>query len=543
VMTSTSADNAEQGRGIGTYLRDQAVTGLGIREFRYSRDMAVNPHLYNNINTGSVPHGVGSVWAAMIWDLYWNMVDVYGFDDDIYNGTGGNNITMQLVMDGLKLQPCSPTFLDSRDAIIAADMANNGGANYCLIWETFARRGLGTGAKVGGTVDYNTPLDCQLRLKINKTASDEINAGEILTYTIEVKNDSPDALTNLVITDQLPDGVELVESSMSCPNFNLDGSVLSIELGDMETGASLICTYDVLVSPAPFSYVVFEDDMENGITNWIATADTGTDLWEVSDKSFEGDFSWHFSNGAHISDARLTTAQEFEIAGDNPILSFWHRYDTDPNRDGGTVELSTDGGDTWNDLRFNFSQNGYNAVMLNTILTGKLGFVGRSDGYINSLVDLNEYSGETVLIRFRFTSNDTEEAEGWFVDNVKIYGDYRAITNGACVSSDLDENECGEATSVVFGDPSTSNKNIESSLGVSIFPNPTDGKVFLKLEDTTNGGATFRLNSLDGRVLKTKQVDFSNGVFEFDLADFPKGIYLIQIQTADTQVVRKVVLQ
>ena len=283
--------------------------------------------------------------------------------------------------------------------------------------------------------------------------------------------------------------------------------------------------------------------MENGIINWVATAGLGTQLWEVSDKSYEGDYAWHFANGAHDSDSRLTTASSFKIAGDNPSLSFWHRYDTDSNRDGGRVELSTDGGSTWNDLRYNFTQNGYSGVMLNSILPGKQGFVRNSDGYINTIADLSEYSGETVQIRFRFVSNDSEVADGWYVDNVKLFGDYRAITNEACVSSDLNENECGSATSVVVGDPSTSNQNLASSLGVSIFPNPTDGKVFLKLENTQKGSTIFKLNSLDGRVLKTEEVDFLDGVFEFDLSNFPKGIYLIQIQNKETQIVRKVVLQ
>ena len=46
---------------------------------------------------------------------------------------------MQLVLDGLKLQPCNPGFESGRDAILEADMLANGGANQCLIWEAFAR--------------------------------------------------------------------------------------------------------------------------------------------------------------------------------------------------------------------------------------------------------------------------------------------------------------------------------------------------------------------------------------------------------------------
>ena len=45
----------------------------------------------------------------------------FGFDADWYDGTGGNNALWQDVHDGLKLQPCTPTMVDSRDAILLAD--------------------------------------------------------------------------------------------------------------------------------------------------------------------------------------------------------------------------------------------------------------------------------------------------------------------------------------------------------------------------------------------------------------------------------------
>ena len=65
-------------------------------------------------------------------------------------------------MDGMKLQSCNPSFIDSRDAILAADRANNSGVNECLIWETFARRGLGDGAAPGGIVSFALPAACDV---------------------------------------------------------------------------------------------------------------------------------------------------------------------------------------------------------------------------------------------------------------------------------------------------------------------------------------------------------------------------------------------
>ena len=66
------------------------------------------------------------MWASIIWEVYWGLVDQYGFNPDIYDkwDTGGNNLAVQLVTDGLKLQPCSPGFVDARDAIFAADQAS-----------------------------------------------------------------------------------------------------------------------------------------------------------------------------------------------------------------------------------------------------------------------------------------------------------------------------------------------------------------------------------------------------------------------------------
>ena len=148
-------DNGEERRGIGTFVINQPTTDDGIRTYPYSTNMAINPLTFVNTNTLAVPHGVGSVWATMLWDLTWAYVDKYGFDSNLFSGNGGNNKVLQIVVDALKLQPCSPSFVDGRDAIIAADQAITGGQDYCMIWEVFARRGLGVNA-ISGDCDSAT---------------------------------------------------------------------------------------------------------------------------------------------------------------------------------------------------------------------------------------------------------------------------------------------------------------------------------------------------------------------------------------------------
>jgi len=180
MLTIKPGDQGTDGRGIGTFAQNQPITGGGIRPARYSTDFGVNGFTYANIGSQAVPHGVGFVWATMIWDLNWALIDEYGFDADLYNGTGGNNIAMQLVIDGMKLQSCSPGFVDGRDAILEADEIVNGGANRCLIWEVFARRGLGVNADQGsanstndGTANFDIPTgpDCAVVLSNNDNES------------------------------------------------------------------------------------------------------------------------------------------------------------------------------------------------------------------------------------------------------------------------------------------------------------------------------------------------------------------------------------
>lgn len=156
MLTLEPGDLGSDVRGIGTYVKGEQNTGPGIRPAPYSTDFAVNPFTYgnsNNTTTISQPHGVGFIFATALWDLNWALIDFYGGtpDPDIYNGTGGNNIAMNLVIEGLKLQPCSPGMLDGRDAILQADQLLYNGAHECLIWEVFANRGFGYSASQGSS--------------------------------------------------------------------------------------------------------------------------------------------------------------------------------------------------------------------------------------------------------------------------------------------------------------------------------------------------------------------------------------------------------
>jgi Fungalysin metallopeptidase (M36) len=161
VLTAKPTQTGPTSRPFASYV----MFGGGIRSYPYTTEMSVNPQTYASIS-GQLAHGVGEVWAETLWEMYWNLVDEYGFNPNILDSytQGGNNLALQLVMDGLKLQPCSPGFVDSRNAILLADQNLTGGVNQCLIWRAVAKRGLGQNANQGsphstfdGTQDFTVP--------------------------------------------------------------------------------------------------------------------------------------------------------------------------------------------------------------------------------------------------------------------------------------------------------------------------------------------------------------------------------------------------
>jgi cysteine-rich repeat protein len=164
------SDTGADSRGVGTYVLGQEETGRGIRTQPYSTDMTINTLTLVDIETASPPHGIGEVWAVSLWEIFWQLANAYGLDSDIFTGftgSGGSNLSLQLVMDGLKLQTCNPTFIEARDAILLAEANLTNEVNRCLLWRGFAKRGLGAGASVSSdpgllttSEDFSLPLDC-----------------------------------------------------------------------------------------------------------------------------------------------------------------------------------------------------------------------------------------------------------------------------------------------------------------------------------------------------------------------------------------------
>lgn len=137
-------------RGVDRTVSGNWLTGMpnGIRGFPYTDAF---PDSYGDLGTGRYtgPHPIGEIWCAAL---------VKATRDLIATPVGrsrGFAVAWQAVFDGLRLSPANPSFLDARDAILAAiGNLSRGGAitpseEFAALrsfWGAFAHFGIGANA-------------------------------------------------------------------------------------------------------------------------------------------------------------------------------------------------------------------------------------------------------------------------------------------------------------------------------------------------------------------------------------------------------------
>ena len=439
--TATINDGFNIARPVGTYVLNQPTTGGGIRLFRYCTNMSVNPLTYASMGVapvGTEVHNIGEIWCMALWEMTWQIIQQTGINPNLFNpaGVGGNSIAMKLVIEGMRLQPCNPGYIDSRNAILKADTLFFGSQYSCAIWTAFAKRGMGRGASQGSanSATDQTPSFIASSGVTGITESvTSVPEGFNVTYTNKVTVDNCDAIANYYVTDTLPTNVTYVSGgSYNAANRTVTFSPISLPAGAVQT-----YPFTVQVNTGTyFAPITHFTENVAGATipaTWTASSINST-VWSVSTtvnhsapNSFAAIYNVNLAN-----DLSLATANQLTITPNTvsnyTTLSFWHQYNTEEGWDGGVVEISTNNGSTWTDLGSRMIKNRYNGSLgTGSNLAGRSAFTGTSSGFVETVVNLSAYAGQQIRIRFRFGSdNNTGPVTGtggWWVDDIVIYSE------------------------------------------------------------------------------------------------------------------------
>ncbi|HLH55987.1 MAG TPA: M36 family metallopeptidase [Verrucomicrobiae bacterium] len=253
-LLSESGDDVNGNYAMGGYVTanffgEQDNYYYGIRRYPYTTDMTKNPLTFKDIDPtqadphigvpvnsilGGSPadevHNQGEVWCVTLHEMWASLVTKYGW-------AVGNELSLQLVTDGLSLAPANATFLEARDGILQADVVDTGGSDIVEIWTAFAKRGMGYSAiapdsttTIGVFESFDLPPDIAtgppdgiLEVTVSPTPGTVLFAGDTNSFFIHVRDTS--IVTNATITASI-NGTNLTfHDDGAAPDFApLDGT-------------------------------------------------------------------------------------------------------------------------------------------------------------------------------------------------------------------------------------------------------------------------------------------------------------------------------
>ena len=147
---------------------------------------------------------------------------------------------------------------------------------------------------------------------------------------------------------------------------------------------------------------------------------------------FAGTYSFFGGKGDDM-DNRMVTNLLLPSAS-NITLDFKLWYDIEEGWDFGFVQVSEDSGVTWTTLESDLMTSEHDSQAQSDIIANLPGYSGYSDGWVSDSIDLSDYAGRNIQLRFRYMTDAGTSLEGFYVDDISV------VADGSEVFSDGAEN-------------------------------------------------------------------------------------------------------
>ena len=368
-------------------------TTRGIRRAAYTVPSATVHDSYADVCAGGCEvHNDGEVWAATLWDLRTQL---------------GASITDNIVLNGMKFTPSSPSFLNARDGILQADQNLNGGANRCAIWAVFARHGMGVSA-VGNdgtthTAATNVPTDCggTCSFSISPTSASVAAGGATGSVSVTAgAGCNWTAMSNAAF-------ITITAGASGTGSGTVSYSVASNASTASRTGTLTIAGQTFTVTQAGTTGGGVELITNGGF-------ESGTTPWIISGQVTRSTGSFPHSGVAYmiLGGVNSTTGTLYEQitipSGTSPNLTFWLNVTTGEAAGASVFD------------RLFIEVRNTSGTLLGTLATFSNQNSGTSGVYVlRGGYNLGAFAGQTVRIQFRSTQ-DSSLPTSFRVDDVSV---------------------------------------------------------------------------------------------------------------------------
>ncbi|PFA66817.1 protease [Bacillus sp. AFS015802] len=180
--------------------------------------------------------------------------------------------------------------------------------------------------------------------------------------------------------------------------------------------------------------VLLDEAVTKGTNNDAVRVDL-PDKVNVINKPVTGEFEYYGGKGDEADHKMVTTVDLTSAANATLDYDIW--YETEENWDYGMVQVSVDGGGTWESLstpntNSDLVEGGYPAIQKNLP-----GYTGSSNGWLHESIDLSAYAGQEIQLQFRSMTDWGANLNGIFVDNVSVKADGTEILFDGAEGEDL----------------------------------------------------------------------------------------------------------
>ena len=182
-------------------------------------------------------------------------------------------------------------------------------------------------------------------------------------------------------------------------------------------------TLDSVVFRAGNPTTLYSDNAESGRARWNAASNMPEMKWDTTRvKAHSGTFSFTESPVGNYLDnlsSTLTLAQTFLLAGNAAEFRFWTTWEIEWDYDYARAEISIDGGAGWIPLKGRFSGTG-SGLPDSKQPPGAPCYNGVERDWVEEIIDLKDYLGRVVRLRFAFDSDRFVNRDGMYVDDIRL---------------------------------------------------------------------------------------------------------------------------